>query len=364
MIAKLDFIQLLESSLCFIQNENSIYKNILAGQEIKGQAVPGTDLHWAPGAADGAYILHFKVDDDHIRAAEAFDLFDTCIQNTTTSSINNFYNYFFENTLIHYEAPLRHLLSQKPDLTDKQEREYVEKANLLGQWLIEFSPDREQTKAGILLLSVFLANLQESLKLVKTIARNDEFTFYALPALYSLCNKSDMDYENELVDLAHSVEGWGRVFIIYELLKMPLKASTKNWLLREGYKNKVLYVYTAYSCAVAGDLLEELKMPQPDEKLLIGASEILSALFEEGPPVKNIIYLPNGAAIAWLFLQHVSQRHLTTQYIQTIKDIHDFLHAERTDAEEQQIFQQNGWTPYFCDKIKDLIQTILSNLNK
>lgn len=326
---KFEFLQLLESSACFDQNKRSVFSLILETQPIECKIIPGTELHWAPGAADGAYFLHFKQEDDEARAAEAFALFDKCIRNPSVLTIKSFYNYFFENTFVYFEYPFRHLLAEEqPDLTAKQEIEYIEKAVMLGQWLIKNSPDIEQVKVGIGLLCVFQARSQESIELIKVIARHDEFTFFAINTLNSFAhNQGTIDYTKELLELVYVVEGWGRIFIIFELLKLPLKPDIKQWLLREGYKNSINYQYTAYAVAVAGDLLEELKVAQVDEKLLDGAAAILSALCESGP-MQSLQQLPNGAAIAELFLQHMSQRDLKPAYQQAIQDIHNFKDSD------------------------------------
>lgn len=357
---KLDFLQLLESSSCFDQNKSSIFNLIKKNQELEYKKIPGTDLHWMHGAADGAYLLHFKQDDDQFKAMEAFALFDTCIRIPSALTITKFYEYFFEKIFIDFEFPFRQWLAAKrPDLSPAEETCYIEKAALLGIWLIKHSPDIEQVKVGITIIGIFQVYLNESLDLIKELACNDEFTFFAIRALDLFAqNNSSLDLEKELMELSHAVNGWGRIFLVLELCEMPLNAATKKWFLREGFKNNVLYQYTAYACAVAGDLLEELKVPQPDEELLDGAAAILSALCEsELEPMKNITHLPNGAGIVWLFLQHVSQRDLKPEYSETIRDIHNFLQTHPKDEENE--MQQHGWTTYFCEKIKDLIKSII-----
>ena len=57
--------------------------------------------------------------------------------------------------------------------------------------------------------------------------------------------------------LATHVHGWGRVHLV-ERLESTNNAEIKEWLLRDGYKNSVMYEYLAYPCATTGGLLHAL----------------------------------------------------------------------------------------------------------
>jgi hypothetical protein len=54
--------------------------------------------------------------------------------------------------------------------------------------------------------------------------------------------------------------------------------AVKDWLLREGFRNSVMYEYLAGSCARAGGLLAALSEDCMDRRLLTAAGEIIQAL--------------------------------------------------------------------------------------
>ncbi len=86
------------------------------------------------------------------------------------------------------------------------------------------------------------------------------------------------------------------------VLKGPENPVIKRWLLREGFRNSVMYEYLAATCARAGGLLAALGDDDVDRELLTGAGEILQALIAGRPgPLRP-------AAVAQSSLRTVSQR--------------------------------------------------------
>lgn len=69
-----------------------------------------------------------------------------------------------------------------------------------------------------------------------------------------------------LWSLARSVNGWGRIHTV-ERLKGTENQEIQEWLVREGYRNAVMYEYLAYLAATSGHLLERLSA-DPDDGLL------------------------------------------------------------------------------------------------
>jgi len=57
--------------------------------------------------------------------------------------------------------------------------------------------------------------------------------------------------------MAKHVTGWGRVHLVERLAKTE-DAEIKEWLLREGFRNSVMYEYLAYIAATTGGLNDAL----------------------------------------------------------------------------------------------------------
>jgi hypothetical protein len=82
--------------------------------------------------------------------------------------------------------------------------------------------------------------------------------------------------------LAKNVDGWGRIHVV-ERLAQTENPHIKDWLLREGFRNSVMYEYLAYTCATAGGLVAALSQGTVDRELLTSTGELLDALIAEGP---------------------------------------------------------------------------------
>ena len=159
------------------------------------------------------------------------------------------------------------------------------------------SPDVNAVKTALALLGAAGAN--EDRVLVLTLGRYEELTIFAAVALENLL----ADAEEYIWMLARSVRGWGRIRTLFRL-KGTARADIKAWLLREGWDNSVMIEETAYLCAAQGELLGALREPEPDEKLLEGAGEILHALINGGP-AEDIGDYRDGSEASRLYLRHI-----------------------------------------------------------
>jgi hypothetical protein len=138
------------------------------------------------------------------------------------------------------------------------------------------APDREPVKFGIALLGLFRRPGDQ--ELFQTLGRHDEFTlFCAVP----VANSSE-DHDEALWRLARNVTGWGRIHAV-ERFARAANPAIKDWLLREGFRNSILYEYLAATCARAGGLLAALSEDRVDRDLLTAAGEIIQALIAGGP---------------------------------------------------------------------------------
>ena len=145
-------------------------------------------------------------------------------------------------------------------------------------WLATNSPDREIVKFSIAVLGRFTA---EQTELFLLLGMHEEFTLFSAVALQNTLSSPE-EVESALLTLAKKVHGWGRIHLVERLARNPSQ-EVKNWLLREGYRNSVMYEYLAYTCATAGELNQVLEHDVDDLPLLICIGEILEALIMGGP---------------------------------------------------------------------------------
>ncbi len=200
--------------------------------------------------------------------------------------------------------------------------EEVDRERLRARWLATGAPDREPLKAGIALFGLFPAN--DARELLLALGRHEEFTLYSAVALLD----TEDGPERRLYELARRVSGWGRIQTI-ERLAGTQDEEIRAWMLREGYQNTIMYEYTAYTCATSGDLADALKSPGPDEALLKGGADILSALIDgRGGPAEGIDEYEDGPEATELFLGHLRDWRVDFERLVAVDEIKRFLEEE------------------------------------
>lgn len=210
-----------------------------------------------------------------------------------------------------------------------------ERVHSLATWLATKAADREPVKAGIALLGVVSQAADNDVLL--TLGRHEEFTVFAAVAIAN----SSPNAEPALWTLAKSVDGWGRIQTVERLAKTS-DPAIKAWLIRDGFKNSVMYEYLAYTCAVAGGLAEELARPEIDDALFNGAGEILAALIDgRGGPAEGIYDYEQGVTAIGEYLRHAKGRAQTLNHLLAVKTIEGFLIGKKGWDERSQA----GWTP-------------------
>ena len=210
------------------------------------------------------------------------------------------------------------------------------------------SPDREPVKFGIAILGLFRHQADEELFL--TLGRHDEFTLFCAVALANAADKS----EELLWALARNVVGWGRIHVV-ERLSRTANPAIKNWLLREGYRNCVMYEYLAATCARAGGLLAALSESDVDRELLTSAGDIIQALIGGGP-AEGIDDYEDARPVLELFLNQLESSAETIQDFLHVNAIKGFL-----DEEDSQwnVRLKHGWSNEVRDKLRETCNSIL-----
>src|SRR6516225_10111196 len=179
----------------------------------------------------------------------------------------------------------------------------------LADSFVTESPDREPVKFGIAILGLF--RVPEDQELFQTLGRHDEFTLFCAVALANAAENS----EESLWTLARNVCGWGRIHVV-ERLARTANPAIKGWLLREGFRNSVMYEYLAGICARGGGLLAALSEPHVDRELLTSAGEMIRALISGGP-AEGIDDYEDARPVIESYLGHMAS---------SAETVEDFLH--------------------------------------
>ena len=320
----------------------SLYRHILAhirpgepGLAPGGESLPDwgfvedgqPDDHWTPGALDGVLGYHSEGVEPEEIAREVLEALRALTRKASTERAAALYDPLAGTPAIQY---VDHLLAA----VHGDERLPMDRVREIARWIATEAADREAVKIAIALLGLFRD--AEDHDLLLTLGRNEELTLYTAVALGNSMEQS----ARTLWDLARQVNGWGRIQIVERLFQSK-DPEIAAWLLREGYRNNVRYEYTALTCALAGDLVGALQNPGPDDALLTGAADILSALLRgRHGPAEGIGQYLAGVDAAELYLEHLRRRsRLGLEHLLATHAIWQFIHEEDGDVHEIEL----GW---------------------
>lgn len=315
------------------QNRPSIYWHIVnhlhddrcglmeGGEELPDEMLVrgDSDIGWAAGALDGAFGHHGGSDEEVARKAQ--NILQGIKDLTVKASDKNaarLYSLLVEDNTLGIVDPLLEAITTAEKLDH-------DRLQTVALWLAMEAADREAVKSAIAILGLFQGS--ENRDVLMTLGKHEEFTLYSVVALQNTQN----DPENALWQLAQHVRGWGRIHII-ERLSETEDPYIKEWLIREGYQNEIMYEYTALICAQTGGLYQALQQSVVDDELLKGAGQILSTLItgSGGGPAEGIESFTDGARATESYLQHLIDRDNDLEALVNVDKIEQFLSDEET----------------------------------
>ena len=292
------------------------------------------------GGHDGLLIHHLGVEENSLLAADIYHALSQALLLPSEIAQARLYELINEGGALQYiDRVLETILEQ---------RELDPDALLqLARWWAREAPDRQAVKFAVALLGLF--NEDEDLELLMKLGRHEEFTLFAAVAI-----SNSREESGELLwELARNVEGWGRIHAVELLAENPTPA-VRPWLLREGYRNSILYEYLAGVCARAGDLAGALRAAEVDGELLDAAVEIVDALFHvPGDELER--YDEAGEAVS-LLLAHLQQAPLRIAHLICVYGIYRELNNDEADWSGR---ERNGWNRARREEQLALCETIL-----
>lgn len=290
----------------------------------------GSKLRWAPGALDG--VLGHHSDNAGTSVAQALRVLEAAVTTRSPTHVKDFYDLANDHEMLRIVDPLLEEVRNSAAIDAESLRDF-------GRWLARESPERGPVKTGIALLGLFQP--QCDTEMLMRLGLHDEFTLYAAVALANTL--PDDEQEDVLWSLARRVDGWGRVQVVERLAKRTSRADIKDWLLRDGYKNSVMYEYLAYACASGGGLASALCPESVDPELLDGAGDLIRALLPDGP-ARDITSYEDGAQVVSHYLRHTAKRRSPPldAYL-AVSDIASFVNDTTIDWEALTAL---GWTAH------------------
>lgn len=320
------------------RTENSILKFISSNLDSNGRLTAeaddlpdenedGEQLKFAPGLMDAMFGIEDSADSQK-RVDELANLLKKIADRGDKSSEQEFYRLITEN-------------DNAISIIDNFLQSIVRKSLSIEPYLFSFAKDlttrsdqRNAVKFGIAILG--LCQNKSVLDSLKILGLHDEFTVYSTIAIANLSDNPVHD----LWHLAEKVNGWGKIQLVERLAVMDIDQPIKDWLIREGYKNSIMYEYLAYTCALHGELHEKLQQPQIDQKLFRSAADLLEALIAEASPAEDISAYTHAAPVIENFIRHGRQHTGNIADFNALHRLKDFLSELKNNPEAR---RDNGW---------------------
>jgi hypothetical protein len=284
-------------------------------------------MRWAAGALDGVFGHHTGANHDPAQAKKISSLVMKIGRSKQSDQAKiNLYKLLLRDDLLTYidlvvNEVLHAKIESQPRLQD------------FITFLLHEAPDRGPVKFAIA-MSGIIQNEGE-VETIAILGRHEEFTLYAAVALSNIMK----DPELQLWKMAQTVSGWGRIHLVERLAKTQ-KHQIKEWLLREGYKNNIMYEYLAFPCAVGGGLRLAMETPEIDADLLKSAGEIIEALINGGP-AEDIEDYDDAPAVLSHYLRHLKQHANRLEHFTTAHTIYRYLIEGLRDPIER---NEKGWS--------------------
>ncbi|GLB52962.1 hypothetical protein NBRC110019_20020 [Neptunitalea chrysea] len=320
----------------------------------KGNVLPDQDkrykdngLRWVSGGQDS--ILGFNGGNknlDNTADKVATYAAEISLTNNLNTRIDLYKILIEDNVLAYIETAMEKMASMEIQVSPHLDR--------YARWLAFQAPHRGAVKLGIALLGIIGNNYDK--KGLITLGKHEEFTLFAAVAIMNMSETPELDLWN----MAKYVSGWGKINIV-ERLAETNNPDIKNWLLREGFKNTIMYEYLAYTCAVAGNLKQALTARKIDTDLFKGAGTILTTLLNDNSPVEDIYSYEDGAEALQLYLNHMT--HHNDLSINEFIILHRFKDFLEDTAKDWKDLDAMDWTEDHRANLLIDIHTILSKTN-
>lgn len=337
-------------------NAPSIYAHISAhidpdkpgllegGYRLPDEAEPDPNkVLFAPGAFDGVMGHHCSAKLEDQMVVELYAVLKNALGNATGRNVQALYSSIKNNdTLGVIDALIEHIQSTA-ELDAARLRE-------LTIWFATKGADREPVKFAMALLGLLRG--WDDLEVFLTLGRHDEFTLYSAVAISS----NEAYGERPLCQLAKSTEGWGRISTV-ERLASTTDPEVKDWLIRDGYKNDVMYEYLACVCARAGDLHLALGVDDIDDDLFQSACEIIDTLVSgEGGPAEGLPDYEHGCSATLSLLRHGQQRFGTASHYRFLSMLRNRIDDHINNDRQM----EQDWTDEKARQIADGLNELLS----
>ncbi len=295
-----------------------------------------------PGAMDGIMRHHGSSKPEDQIVSELYAALKQVTENASESNVRALYSLIKDGSAIGVIDALIERIRLEMSLDAGRLYEIV-------YWFTTQAADREPVKFSMALLGLLRGN--DDSEIFVTLGRHDEFTLYSAVAISS--NESYGD--KVLWKLAKAAEGWGRINAV-ERLATTVDPEIKDWLIREGYKNAVMYEYLACICARTGDLHLALQADRIDDDLFNSACEIVDTLIAgEGGPAEGLSDYEHGCAVVGALLEHGKDKFGSVSHYSFLSRLKDRLDEHQSGERKLEHDWSDAAVDHISTRLADLV---------
>ncbi len=307
------------------------------GEDLPGEGQADDDtIRWVAGARDGVFGHHAGPGEPEVAVAELITLMGRCIAGGFGPiEVGTLYERLRSSvTLPMIDELLPAIAKSALPMSGVAE---------IGRRLAGTGRHAEPVKAGIALIGI--AGGPADRDLLLTLGRHEEFTLYCAVAI---CN-CESEPDRVLWALARGVDGWGRIHVV-ERLAATGDDEIRDWIVRHGFRNTVMYEYLAWIAATTGRLCERLAAGDPDAELLDAAGDIISALIMGGP-AQDIEDYDDAPALLDRYVTISSARAESLAQFLVVDEIAGFLRRDDGWDDRNWTEQERSGTLTRCEEL-------------
>lgn len=206
----------------------------------------------------------------------------------------------------------------------------------------------ETVKLGLTMLMLFnFSGNPQVCHMLQTLGYCEDFTDYVLMNVDEWEEKKKQDF---CFELAKKLHGWGKIHVV-EMMEADTEEK-RQWILCYGCKNSVLNAYLGLVCAEKGDLYGRLQKGNLSAEELMGATEIMEGLLDEGP-CAGMSALENPIELTLLYLDAVErtlkegESEDSVIYVSELSRINDYFGEEEIENSSK-----------VCEKIQGIMDSL------
>lgn len=276
-------------------------------------------INFADGALDGILLYHMGVcplDE------EGYSQLDILMRGVSKGEVDTADKALMEFTQKHHiitviDAIQSYIIEHQRELSIEHLYQYSIRQLLEGT-------EPEGIKFGMSILEMINVG-DEIREVIRTLGLCNEFTIFTVFCMMRWENGND-----EVFELAQKVKGWGRIHAVERL--EARNEVIKEWLLKEGSRNRIMAQYSSLTCFEKAEVAQRLKSSMEKEEFE-AALKLMEELTVEQPMV-GLSALENVTEVLWDLVREANCQELEDEDYEHLLSLMNYIQENIEEHEE------------------------------